>query len=95
MRTRREPRALMLGFSDAFRLSQLASPDVADLAFGDRAVVVTVKYAKTDQKGVGREVAVPFVCCRLLYTASRLCRLPAKANHGLGVFFENALDYSV
>jgi hypothetical protein len=30
-------------------------------AFGDRAVVVTVKHAKTDQEEVGREVAVPFV----------------------------------
>jgi len=61
LRGQRDRAILLLGFSGVFRRSELAALDVADLAFDERGIVVSVAHSKTDQEGVGRQVAVPFV----------------------------------
>jgi integrase len=61
LRGRRDRALLLLGFSGAFRRSELAALDLDDLAFDDRGLAVTVRSSKTDQEGQGRQVAVPFV----------------------------------
>lgn len=61
LRGQRDRAILLLGFSGAFRRSELAALNVNDLAFDKRGIVVTVSKSKTDQEGVGRQVAVPFV----------------------------------
>jgi site-specific recombinase XerD len=54
-------RALVLvGFSGAFRRSEIASIYMSDLAFSEFGVVVNVTHSKTDQEGAGREVGIPF-----------------------------------
>ncbi len=61
LRGQRDRAILLVGFAGAFRRSELAALDVADLAFDERGIVVTVRHAKTDQEGVGRQVAIPFI----------------------------------
>jgi integrase len=55
-------RALMLiGFSGAFRRSELASGlEVEDLTFSATGLYIRVCRSKTDQEGQGRSVAIPF-----------------------------------
>lgn len=55
-------RALVLvGFAGAFRRSELASIYMSDLVFSaDFGLVIHLRHSKTDQKGEGREVAIPF-----------------------------------
>src|SRR6266567_4649985 len=54
-------RALVLvGFAGGFRRSELASIYKSDLSFSDRGLVINLRHSKTDQEGVGREVAIPF-----------------------------------
>ena len=55
-------RALVLvGFGGAFRRSELVALDVGDLTFDSvRGVMVRVQRSKTDQLGVGADVAIPF-----------------------------------
>jgi site-specific recombinase XerD len=54
-------RALVLvGFSGAFRRSELATTlEVDDLHFTDQGVHIRVRHSKTDQEGQGRTVAIP------------------------------------
>jgi integrase len=53
-------RALSLvGFAGAFRRSDLAAIDFADLDFRSEGVVVTLRKSKTDQEQAGRPVAIP------------------------------------
>jgi len=52
---------ILLGYAGAFRRSELVALDVADLKWTAEGVVVTVRRSKTDQKGEGRQKAVPFV----------------------------------
>lgn len=56
----RDRALLLLGFSGAFRRSELVAIRVEDLEFSARGVVVTIRKSKTDQEGKGRTVAVPF-----------------------------------
>ena len=56
----RDRALLLLGFSGAFRRSELVSLDVEDLAFGEDGLTVTLKRSKTDQEGEGRSVGIPF-----------------------------------
>jgi site-specific recombinase XerD len=55
----RDRAILLLGFAGAFRRSELAALDVADLRFSRRGLCVTLRRSKTDQGGEGREVAIP------------------------------------
>jgi site-specific recombinase XerD len=51
---------LLLGFAGAFRRSEIAGLDLADLAFTADGLVVTLRRSKTDQEGAGRRVGVPY-----------------------------------
>jgi integrase len=57
----RDRALLLLGFAGAFRRSELAALDVADLRFDRRGLIVTLRRSKTDQICAGREVAIPIV----------------------------------
>ncbi len=56
----RDRALLLLGFAGAFRRSELVALDVADLAFGERGLTVTVRRSKGDQEGEGAKKGIPF-----------------------------------
>ncbi len=56
----RDRALLLLGFAGAFRRSELVSLDIADLAFGERGMTVTLRRAKGDQEGEGTKKGIPF-----------------------------------
>jgi len=56
----RDRALLLLGFSGAFRRSELVGFDLEDLAFGEDGLTVTLRRSKTDQEGEGRKVGIPF-----------------------------------
>jgi site-specific recombinase XerD len=63
----RDRAILLLGFLGAFRRSELVKFNVEDLEYLDKGMIVTVRRAKQDQEGKGREVGilkgrVPSVC---------------------------------
>ena len=55
----RDRAILALGFAGAFRRSELAALNVADLADDPAGLRVTVRKSKTDQEGRGQEIAIP------------------------------------
>lgn len=55
----RDRALLCLGFAGAFRRSELVALEVADLAFVDEGLQVTLRRSKTDQEAEGRRVGVP------------------------------------
>lgn len=56
----RDKALLLLGFSGAFRRSELVALNIEDLTVVDAGLLVALRRAKTDQTGRGRIVAVPF-----------------------------------
>lgn len=56
----RDRALLLLGFSGAFRRSELVSLDVKDLTFTRDGFVALIKRSKTDQEGEGHEKAIPY-----------------------------------
>ncbi|MEO9263375.1 MAG: site-specific integrase [Candidatus Baltobacteraceae bacterium] len=70
----RDRSLLLLGFSGAFRRSELAALDVRHLKWEKRGVIVHLPKSKTDPRGEGRDVAIPFA------SIEALC--PVKALHG-------------
>ncbi len=67
----RDRAILLLGFAGAFRRSELAALNVADLTFDRRGVTVVVPRSKTDQAGVGRQIGIPYV------KSARMCAVTA------------------
>lgn len=59
LRGLRDRALLLVGFSGAFRRSELVSIDVDDIRFCDEGMVIRLRRSKTDQEGLGREVAIP------------------------------------
>jgi len=59
-RSLRDRALLLLGFSGAFRRSELAALDLVDLEWSDRGVLVTLRKSKTDQEGQGMVKAIPY-----------------------------------
>jgi integrase len=55
----RDRALIALGMALAARRSELVALDVADLAWEDQGLRVTIRRSKTDQEGVGAVVAVP------------------------------------
>lgn len=55
----RDRALLLLGFSGAFRRSELVALDVEDLAEVREGLVVNLRRSKTDQAGEGRKVGIP------------------------------------
>lgn len=56
----RDRALLLLGFSGAFRRSELVSLDVADVEFTREGLVVTLRRSKVDQEGRGRKLGIPY-----------------------------------
>jgi site-specific recombinase XerD len=51
---------LLLGFTGAFRRSELVSLDVSDYEVTKDGLVIVLRRSKTDQEGEGRPVGVPY-----------------------------------
>jgi site-specific recombinase XerD len=66
----RDKALLLTGFAAALRRSELASLQVEDLRFVAEGAIIRLRRSKTDQMGLGRDIAIPFV-------RKRIC--PAKA----------------
>ncbi len=52
---------LLVGYAGAFRRSELAELDCADLKWTEEGVTITVRRSKTDQRGKGMTKAIPYV----------------------------------
>ena len=81
----RDRAILLLGFAGAFRRSELARLETADLRETNEGLLVRVARSKTDQEARGREVAIPYgsdpaTCpvraCRAWLAAARLAAGP-------------------
>lgn len=57
---KRDAALLLVGFSGAFRRSELVGLTVRDVTFTPEGLEVSLKRSKTDQEGRGRLVALPF-----------------------------------
>lgn len=51
---------LLIGFSGAFRRSELVALDVNDVASTRDGLVVTIRRSKTDQDSEGRKIGIPY-----------------------------------
>lgn len=58
---KRDRALLLVGFAGAFRRSELAALDVADVRFGADDMTITVRRSKTDQEGRGAVKRVPML----------------------------------
>jgi len=56
----RDRALLLIGFSGAFRRSELVALDVGDVAVTRDGLVVTIRRSKTDQEGEGRKIGIPY-----------------------------------
>jgi integrase len=56
----RDRALLLIGFSGAFRRSELVALNFADAAFTREGLVVTIRRSKTDQEGEGRKIGLPY-----------------------------------
>jgi integrase len=55
----RDRALLLIGFSGAFRRSELVALDVADVEVGEDGITVTLRRSKTEQEDAGRKVGIP------------------------------------
>jgi len=58
LKAKRDRAILLVGLTGALRRSEIAALDVTDLRFQKEGVVVLIRRSKTDQVGVGAEVAM-------------------------------------
>jgi integrase len=56
---KRDRALLLLGFTGAFRRSELVALDVTDLEDARDGLIVTIRKSKTDQEGQGRRIGIP------------------------------------
>ena len=56
----RDRALLLVGFSGAFRRSELVGLDFKDILFASAGAVILLRRSKTDQDGEGREIGIPF-----------------------------------
>ena len=56
----RDHAILLVGFSGAFRRSELVALNVADTVFTRDGLTVTIRRSKTDQEGEGRKIGLPY-----------------------------------
>ncbi len=60
----RDKALLLIGFAGAFRRSELVALQVDDIQLVPEGVLIHVRRSKTDQNGIGRNVAIPYTKCR-------------------------------
>ncbi|WP_292838633.1 site-specific integrase [Methylotenera sp.] len=56
----RDKALLLIGFSGAFRRSELVSLQHSDIEFVEHGLVVHLRKSKTDQLGEGRKIGIPY-----------------------------------
>ena len=56
---KRDHALLLLGFSGAFRRSELVGLDLSDVEFNESGLTVTIRQSKTDQTAEGQVIAIP------------------------------------
>lgn len=56
----RDKALILLGFAGAFRRSEIVGLDVDDITFREEGLVILLRRSKTDQKGEGRWVGIPY-----------------------------------
>lgn len=66
----RDRALLLVGFFGALRRSEIAKLELRDVEFTKRGLMVHIRYSKTDQEGVGRDVFIP-------QNKARLCAIAA------------------
>lgn len=59
MKGMRDKALLLIGFSGAFRRSELVSIRIEDVQFVTEGIVIHIRRSKTDQAGQGRDIAIP------------------------------------
>jgi integrase len=57
----RDKALLLTGFAGAFRRSELVALQVEDVRFVHEGIVIRLLRGKTDQNGLGRDIAIPFI----------------------------------
>lgn len=84
LRGMRDRAILLIGFSGAFRRSELAEIQHEDLKFTREGIIINLKRSKTDQIGEGRDIAIPYgsnpVTCPVRTLQDWLAK--AKINNG-------------
>jgi site-specific recombinase XerD len=55
----RDRALVLIGFAGAFRRSELAAIDVADVSYSKNGLVIDLRRSKTDQAASGRQVGIP------------------------------------
>lgn len=63
----RDKAMLPIGFSGAFRRSELVALQVEDVQFKSEGVLTQLRRSKTDQNGIGRNVAILYIKSRHRY----------------------------
>jgi integrase len=61
LRGLRDTALLLIGFASALRRSELVSLNVEDVRFTDEGAIIRLRRSKTDQEGLGRDIAIPKV----------------------------------
>ncbi|MEN6521085.1 MAG: site-specific integrase [Armatimonadota bacterium] len=56
----RDKALILLGFAGAFRRSEIVGLDTGDISYRDEGMLVLIRRSKTDQKGEGRWVGIPY-----------------------------------
>lgn len=59
----RDRALILLGYSGAFRRSELVCLDLADLDFNMNGLTVVLRRSKTDQEGEGEKKGIPYGSC--------------------------------
>jgi integrase len=60
MRALRDRSLLLVGWFSSCRRSEIAALNLADVAFTDEGIRLTIRKSKTDQIAAGREVGIPY-----------------------------------
>ena len=60
MKAARDKALLLVGFSGAFRRSELVALRTEDIARYENGIELTIQRSKTDQEGLGRTVFIPY-----------------------------------
>lgn len=55
----RDRALLLIGFCGAFRRSELVAIQVGEVQFVEEGIIIHVRRSKTDQAGLGRDIAIP------------------------------------
>ncbi|WP_320198279.1 tyrosine-type recombinase/integrase [Agrobacterium sp. rho-13.3] len=56
----RDRALLLIGFAGGFRRSELVALDIVDIQIVKHGLLIAIHKSKTDQMGLGRQIAVPF-----------------------------------